>query len=377
MGYAPLDLLAMSEQPGREFEVRKEQFVEMGMKDAEDMTEEEFVAFMLSDDFMDPKYKGKYASLNFLFRNNIWTLADYFGMSVSELVKKEIDIVTEWKDLYLAPCLLDRWAKNKQVYKLDADFADALLHTKNLEITKSQIEHLPCKSFYIDLSACKGYEPIVGIFVFVEDTEYGMNLAEYLLTDDKVYFSFYVGGIYKDGMVKLERSRINDVHDYEVYVPNLPQYENKENIVYDSKKDRKSTTLLGIQLLSYLSSKEPDIYESPVTKKTYRKNKVVKNKFSEIQQWDIGIRYGSRIRTTLKEQLIKEAGKDTAGQENKKTVQQTRKAPIPHYRCAHWQHYWTGVGRKVCEVRWIEPVFVGFGDKNKVAKDVTIHLVGN
>lgn len=373
MGYAPLELLAKSEQPGREFEVRKEQFAELGLKNAENITEPEFVSFLLSENFMNPEYEGMFAPINYLFATNISTLADFFGCSVAELRKKDIDIATEWRDLYLAPCLLDRWAKNKQVYKPDAEFADALLHTKNLEIAQSQVKHLPCKSFYIDLSACNGYDPIVGMFVFIDEIENGLNIAEYLLTDELVYFSFYIGGFYKDGIIKLAASEIDDHADYEVYIPNLPQYKSQTDLVYNSEKDRKSTTLLGIQLLSYISSKEPDIYESSVTKKTYRPGKTIKNRFSEVQEWEVGIRYGNSIRTRIKEEQRATMKTDVPPVNYK---EQTRKSPIPHFRCAHWQHYWTGKGRKICEVRWIEPVFVGFGDREKAAKDVVIHKVG-
>lgn len=49
-----------------------------------------------------------------------------------------------------------------------------------------------------------------------------------------------------------------------------------------------------------------------------------------------------------------------------------RKSPVPHFRRAHWQVYWVGKGRKEREVKWLEPIFVGFGD---TAKDVVIHMV--
>ena len=44
----------------------------------------------------------------------------------------------------------------------------------------------------------------------------------------------------------------------------------------------------------------------------------------------------------------------------------------PHVRRAHWHHYWTGPGRTVLEVRWLEPVFV-MGTEEEI--DTVIHEV--
>lgn len=44
------------------------------------------------------------------------------------------------------------------------------------------------------------------------------------------------------------------------------------------------------------------------------------------------------------------------------------------FRSAHWQHYWTGKGRTICEVKWIEPTFVGLNAKE--SKNITIHTIG-
>lgn len=87
---------------------------------------------------------------------------------------------------------------------------------------------------------------------------------------------------------------------------------------------------------------------------------------------DVGIRYGAAVRTLLEEGQKKTVEhKDTveiAGNPNSRP----RKSPVPHFRRAHWQIYWVGKGRKEREVKWIEPVFVGFGD---TAKNVVIHVV--
>ena len=60
-----------------------------------------------------------------------------------------------------------------------------------------------------------------------------------------------------------------------------------------------------VQILNYLSSVQPDIEENPQTKKTYRKpapHTEPKNKYSEIQKWDVGVRFGAAFRAWKKEQ---------------------------------------------------------------------------
>jgi hypothetical protein len=68
--------------------------------------------------------------------------------------------------------------------------------------------------------------------------------------------------------------------------------------------------LFLLQFLMYLSSKEPDIVESPDTINTYKPSSSLKNKYSEVRKWDVGCRYGkkydvSRKRKCCKELLVK------------------------------------------------------------------------
>lgn len=58
--------------------------------------------------------------------------------------------------------------------------------------------------------------------------------------------------------------------------------------------------LFLLQFLMYLSSKEADIIESPETIKTYKPSSLVKNKYSEVRKWNVGCRYGEKIRSYQK-----------------------------------------------------------------------------
>ena len=111
-------------------------------------------------------------------------------------------------------------------------------------------------------------------------------------------------------------------------------------------------------------SHEPQIEDNPITKSTYRPPKpgsAIKNKFSELQIHDVGIRFGK----AFKEQKRKVNCSTILT----KHLEQTRKSPIPHFRAAHWQGYWVGKGRTEHIFKWIEPTFVGGEQSN----DVVIH----
>ena len=112
----------------------------------------------------------------------------------------------------------------------------------------------------------------------------------------------------------------------------------------------------------YLSSKEPDINESPDTINTYRPSSVIRNKYSEIRKWEVGVRYGEKIRQ-FKRNKLNVVGEIEGSNQNAKR---------PHIRKAHWERYHVGKGRKEIVSKWKEPVFVN-GDTDDVITN--IHIV--
>lgn len=369
MGYAPLDLLSMSEQPGREFEARKEQFLECGLHELSDMTEEEYVDFFFVKNFFDKKaIPEKFYRLSDLLKANAVPILRQCGITKTDILSGKYDVCTEFRDIQLAPVLLERWSKNKQVYKPDADFAEELLKTEKLQLVDKQLRHLPCNNFYIDLEKCERFTPINGVFVHLHHFPGGVNIVMYLLTGS-LYFSFYGGGLYNEkGMIDVN---LGDIPEREYDVAPSARTEDTKQIKY--KLSRSSVTAFVFQMICYLTSKEPQITDDPVTKNTYRPGRTVKNKFSEVQSHEVGIRYGKSIRKY--KQAVNQM-KVNEGNESKTDISVAERKPMsPHWRCAHWHHYWTGKGRTEYEVRWIEPVFVGMGDSTE--SDVVIHRVVN
>lgn len=87
----------------------------------------------------------------------------------------------------------------------------------------------------------------------------------------------------------------------------------KEEIYLSNGEEKKITSnirglmTMVVQILNYLSSVQPDIEENPQTKKTYRKpapHTEPKNKYSEIQKWDVGVRFGAAFRAWKKSKKV-------------------------------------------------------------------------
>ena len=366
--YPPLKLLAESKQPGREFISRKQQFMYAGCKNIDKMTSEDYIDYFLSDDFYNLRSTNKYTDISKILFMNEESMLEYAGIT-DELEKGNCDGVTEWRDIYLAPVLLEEWSKSKQIYKPDPIFADALLNTDKLDLSESMIKHLPYKYFYIDLSECKQFGAMAGVFVFIryEEKKKRIAFSIYMLTNELVYFSYYSFGYFDNkGILKINFNEIKD-HDYVMWSP--AHLEDKvDKLNKDGfKLNKKSILMFTFQIIAYLSIEEPQLTESVLTKNTYKpknNNIRVKNKWSEVRIQDVGVRYGNEFRKNTAKYINN--SKTDNSDENKSI----RKSPIPHFRCAHWQRFWTGKGRTELRLKWIEPVFVGNG-----TVDATIHRI--
>lgn len=273
-------------------------------------------------------------------------------------------IVTDIFDVVLRPTILHKWKQNKQVYKPDRDFCNALLKTENLILSRETFSHLPCKHFYIDVTGYELFQPIEGIFVDLFDIDDGIFCVINQTSKDTFWSDYRFFNFDNNKEIKM------NVHDY---------YEDEagyifckyDEVVLGKKIDsnrvglkRDEASFFVYQLITYLSSHEPQFEESPITKSTYRPSKKgapIKNKFSEIQMHDIGVRFGKAFREQKR--------KHKCSTILTKHLEQKRKSPIPHFRSAHWQRYWVGKGRTQLITKWIEPIFIGGNESG----DVVIH----
>lgn len=253
------------------------------------------------------------------------------------------------------------WAKNKQVYAFDKDFLDELSDTDTLVMVKDAWDYLPYDTFYIDISAnSKIASSIIGDGFFIK-----VNKVYPFPTKETSYYTVYVTKVTedyyfsdtflylnKDGEQVIAEMKSVDTVGIDDTIEATLTGKNKKLV----KMEGKMYQALIQQLLCYLSSVEPDIQENEITKRTYRKppsNTKPKNKFSEIQRWDIGVRYGTSFRKWNNQKACKPPNEPLTSTQNKGSRQR------PHSRRAHWSHYWYGHGdEKVLRPKWISAYWV-------------------
>ena len=196
------------------------------------------------------------------------------------------------------------WKYNKIVYEPDQEFSKALIGTKTLRVYPEMLKHIPFNTFYLDFSKNTLFE-YEGFFVNVKVYNDGTikimtlptekNYSDIPVNEDE---SNNVPSAYMDSFV-LKRSDYN-VDNGMLYF----DYDLNKDFIMTSDSFRTQWFVGGVsyyrefilQFLMYLSSKEPDIVESADTINTYRPSNTVKNKYSEVRKWDVGCRYGDKIR---------------------------------------------------------------------------------
>lgn len=268
-----------------------------------------------------------------------------------------------------AMSIIGLWAKNKQVFKFDSDFLNELTDTETIVFTKNCLDYLPYQVFYIDISEnAELCERILakGLFIkvdkhFIKDTEvYTIKICR---VTDSLFF-------YDEFSYKNENTE-TCVEDLAVQTEVSICTDELSGIKHRVKFDGNLYTIFLQQVLSYLASAEPDLAENENTKRTYRKpaeDKPPKDKFSEIRQWDVGVRFGTAFRKWHKERLNQESSQSDS-------KSRTHFKQRPHSRRAHWSHYWYGSGdSKIRRPKWVASYLVNVNDKEE-DEVTTIHKV--
>ena len=367
--YTPIRLLKQNNE--NDFSSIKRHVCNARIKGADKLTVQGFIDTM-TDDFHEPVYPLIKEYLYTLFYT---TMAENDPEFVKSIESKNSSLSTEIKDVFLYPVLLHEWAKSKQVFKPDPDFAEALLYTEKFCITKDMVDHLPYYLFYIDLSDIPIFAPIDGVFAYVK--RYGdiacINL--YSITHNLTYFSFYMGIGFDENdcsIIDLDQLQSTGAR-YDTYVPSLFRTDSViQDMHTDTQINRTEVYAFALQLIAYLSIDEPQLTESDFTKNTYKPMSMsskIRNKWSEVRIQDVGVRYGNNFRKVYSSNKVESDENETENDDE--TTSTKRKSPIPHFRCAHWHKFWVGKGRTQLKVKWVAPVFVGNGN----AKDVVIHKI--
>lgn len=328
---------------------------------------DEFERFVVSMNFCNPEYTGKFAPINRL------AIATFDAQFAAAQTKMEFaTTITDARDFIFSALLVADWMDNKQVYRPDKDFVDMLIHTKNFKLHIDQLRSLPYTDLCFDFSACPDLAPIEAAFLsfrFVDDNVFVIN---YLMSKNKNLFSFYYGAKVKDGYIELGKMSLDNMLPADDEYRISPEYSttNKEER-YKYKYTRKQISEIMLQLVGYLTCQNVEVKQSQRSKKTHKNhpaNYTPKNDISEFTEYEIGVKIGKTIRKCA-ELGITDTDKDepetTATGNSRKGGTKS-----PHVRGAHWHHYWTGEGRTELIVKWIPPTYI---NKDKPNKDIVVH----
>ena len=283
---------------------------------------------------------------------------ELFNIFVKHLILKNIGSFPESKSVTsdfngrIAGIIeLYRWGDFKKIYNIDPDFYADFSKTEIIPCDFDIITRIPFPVFYLDLSSC-----------FIPRTNHFANVKGILvdvITDDSVhiviidsdnneygkYFGDMQGIRFVD--VCLERSISNkDIKTSEMFAElglETKSCSVINSIDYHSSVFRQLITF-AIQFLHFIASKTEDIIS--VNVKPNCRHHDLHN--DDIQQWNVGVRYGEKIRTIKRKQSI-------YGDVH---LEHSRNRPRPYVRAAHWHSYWCGSREnKQKELRWIEPTF--------------------
>lgn len=349
--YYPLEILKEAENQSPEdlLDMIKDNF-----HCDQDVTVKDLYEYIYSFKFFKNTYSGPFEKCNryIMFDKEINKM--FFPMfSMSQFEERS----TEWKDIFSTTLALYSWKNSKMVYKIDNDFFHELKQTEDLVTTEEMFNRLPFKCFYVDLMDVKDISDFIGAWVYItkdEETGYiGVNV--YMISEkDNTFYTYYAW--YNFNEEPEIKWNVNELPG-SVFIRRDIREAKKGLLtditeVRDDYDPRNDIIVALFQIMSFISVDASDISESPVTKKTYKPHKKseIKNVFSEVMIWDVGIRYGKAIKV--------------AKQEYKKSLRKPynitkeRKPVRPHVRRAHWQRYHVGKNRQDIKTKWIAPVYV-------------------
>lgn len=378
MKYYPLecvDRMLETEPPEKTLQMMKDKDMcdpDSTVADLEDYTFDLF--------FFTPEYKGKFEKWNNEIMYNTMVNKLFFPMySMKDFDQRS----TEWKDVLTTNIVLSTWMKFKMVYKIDNDFFHEIKQTENLITSKEMFDKLPFKCFFIDLTEVDNIANFKGAWVYITTDDihgnkdfYSVNI--YMVQNDNfTFFTYYSWYKFTDEQQEVEwhsddlpksdfiartfvgeddlmtkdiRSLLNNPTDFtkdgliDVTLDMRDEYDPRESIVISI-----------FQIMSFIAIDASDVNENATTKSTYRPHKEgskIKNKFSEVRMWDVGVQYGKAIRVAKREY------KKHIERENDSVESKDRKPVRPHIRRAHWHKYHVGEGRKQTKTLWLAPVYV-------------------
>lgn len=325
------------------------------IEEAKEYDPEAFLAFAMSKCFLRNGYEGAFRGFNQALLNRRMLYAPHIlGVGTPWIFRR---YRTEAESVAIMHGIGSLWMIYKQAYRFDADFMEELNKTESLlELPVSVFENLPYPCFYLDLEDQDLFPEYVGCFAAVvwEPDSSTPSFATVRIVkgqDGKIIFSPFCLQARKMEELRFEKNG----ESYYLFMEKMFA-EGKNRKTLDSKTMRiclsdiqepriREFNMLLLRMILYLGSNHPDILDADAIDEMMLKKRTAKISPSDAHIQEVGVRIGNTIR---QERKVRKKGIETGSGQHKS----------PHYRAAHWHHYWTGKGRKNLTVRWIGPVYV-------------------
>lgn len=246
------------------------------------------------------------------------------------------------------------WNKYKKIYELQPTFADYLADTESAKVSCELWKRLPYESFYLYFGDRQLHAIQYGMSSITMKTVEGAFVRVHIEHNNTITLGVELYG--DEGQEKWIGFALNvpdglnfdEAIDY--YIESRKGQETfDEKRVNEVKAFWRPFFRIVMNSCQYFSASNAEIKDIKVAKKDrpISKSKDGKEKKVNIQVSQVGYSIGQRFEKMYQESETNAERIGTKG---------TKKRP--HVRRAHWHHYWTGPGRTVLEVKWLEPVFV-------------------
>lgn len=321
-----------------------------------------------------------------------------------------------------------KFMEDKQVFKIDNTFSEHMRKTddKGFSVTIDEARHLPCKTFWLDVSEDESFYPVKGILVNVGDekimtcqfihneetgheeyfTHYyqiGMEMDEQIentILGSEGHFGYksqdlevnikaeVFKEVLKEYGVEKEFTRekaqecLNEIINkygnekmdevYDKVIQKMKEHESDimEKSSIESTNSRFLNTKFALFIVKYMTVKEPDIIFSKPNREKVESPISLDQKIkpSSFAKNEMGVVFGNAFRKYEKKVADYILSLDSTDSSNDLSFE-THRENRPHYVSAHYQHYHTKNG---LILNWKEPYWTGI-DKEDKDKFITIH----